>query len=268
MKIYFSGKCLDMLQPFLFAQLFVLTFLSSITSAGSSTPVFTYKIINTYPHDQKAFTQGLVFENGTMYEGTGLNGQSTLRKTKLETGEVLKIRKLSQEFFGEGITVYKDKIIQLTWKSNTGFVYDKASFKLLETFHYPTEGWGITHDGKRLIMSDGTAYLYFLNPENFQEVKRIEVRDNTRPVNMLNELEYVRGELFANVWLTDRIARIDPQTGRVTGWINLDGLFPVDDADKTIKVLNGIAYDAKNDRLFITGKLWPNIYEIKLAPAK
>ena len=257
-----------MLQPFLFAPLFVLTFLSSITLSDPSTPVFTYKIINIYPHDQNAFTQGLAFEEGTIYEGTGLNGQSTLRRRKLETGDILKIHNLSQEFFGEGITVYKDKIIQLTWKSKTGFVYDKASFKLLKTFHYPAEGWGITHDGERLIMSDGTAYLYFLNPENFQEVRRIEVRDNTHPVNKLNELEYVRGEIFANVWLTDQIARIDPQTGRVTGWINLDGLFPVDDADKTRKVLNGIAYDAKNDRLFVTGKLWPNLYEIKLVPAE
>jgi glutamine cyclotransferase len=266
--IYFSGKSLNILLPFLFAPLFVLTFLSSMASSGSSTPVLTYKIINTYPHDQNAFTQGLAFENGTMYEGTGLNGRSALRVVELETGDVLKVHKLSRDFFGEGITVYKDKIIQLTWKSHIGFVYDKDSFKLLKTFHYPMEGWGITHDGERLIVSDGTAYLYFLNPDNFREVRRVEVRDGTHPVNRLNELEYVRGEIFANVWRTNRIARIDPRTGRVAGWINLEGLSTFMDSDNTTKVLNGIAYDAKNDRLFITGKLWPNLYEIKLVPGE
>ncbi len=239
-----------------------------MTVAASSTPVFTYKIINTYPHDSQAFIQGLVFEDGLLYEGTGLSGQSTLRIIKLETGDILKIHELPQEFFGEGITAYKDKIIQLTWRSNTGFVYDKNSFNLLRTFHYPTEGWGLTHDGKQLIMSDGTANLYFLNPENFKVTKRIEVYDGNTPVTMLNELEYINGEIFANVWLTNSIARINPQTGRITGWINMDGLFPVNDDDKTKKVLNGIAYDAKNDRIFVTGKLWPNIYEIKLVPAK
>jgi len=265
MKNYFSGKYLIMFQPFLFPLFFALTILSFISSSeSSSTPVFTYKIINTYPHDHQAFTQGLVFNEGLMYEGTGLKGKSTLRNTKLETGEVLKIRKLSDEFFGEGITVYGDRIIQLTWQSHIGFIYDKENFRLLKTFQYPTEGWGITHDGKQLIMSDGSANLYFLNPETLKEIGRIEVRDRNNLVTRINELEYINGEIFANIWMTNRIARIDPRTGRVTGWINLDGLSPF--RDERTKVLNGIAYDAKNDRLFVTGKLWPNLFEIKLVP--
>ncbi len=258
-----------MFQPFLFLLFFALTFLSFISpSESSSTPVFTYKIINTYPHDYQAFTQGLVFNEGLMYESTGLKGQSTLRSIKLETGEVLKIRKLLEEFFGEGITIYGDKIIQLTWQSHIGFIYDKDSFKLLKTFQYPTEGWGITHDGKQLIISDGSANLYFLNPETFKETRRIEVHDRNNLVARLNELEYIKGEIFANVWMTNRIARIDPQTGRVTGWINLDGLSPFRGSVERTRVLNGIAYDAKNDRLFVTGKLWPNLFEIKLVPAE
>ncbi|MBI5099363.1 MAG: glutaminyl-peptide cyclotransferase [Nitrospirae bacterium] len=258
-----------MFQPFLFLLLFTLTLLSFIASSkSSSTPVFTYTIINTYPHDFHAFTQGLVFNDGLMYEGTGLKGQSTLRSIKLETGKILKVRKLSEEFFGEGITVYGNKIIQLTWQSHIGFIYDKDSFKLLKTFQYSTEGWGITHDGKQLIMSDGSANLYFLNPETLKETRRIEVRDQNNLVIRLNELEYINGEIFANVWMTSRIAKIDPQTGRVTGWINLDGLSPFNGRDERTRVLNGIAYDAKNDRLFVTGKLWPKLFEIKLVPAE
>lgn len=240
--------------------------LYSIQPAGSeAAPVFTYKIVNTYPHDQQAFTQGLVFKEGVLYEGTGLNGQSSLRKVKLENGEVLKIHKLPPEFFGEGITVCGDKIIQLTWKSHAGFVYDKDSFKLFKQFSYPTEGWGLTYDGRQLIMSDGTEGLYFLDPETFKELRRIKAHDSKGPVIKLNELEYINGEIFANIWPTDLIVKIDPRTGRVTGWINLEGLSPVNDGQKK-KVLNGIAYDAKSDRLFVTGKLWPALYEIKLVP--
>jgi len=231
-------------------------------------PVFHYRVVNVYPHDEKAFTQGLAVEDGLIYEGTGLNGQSALRQIRLKTGDVLKTHKLLQEFFGEGIVLYKNKIIQLTWKSHVGFVYDKDSFKMLNTFYYPTEGWGITYDGKQLIMSDGTSILYFLNPETLKETQHIDVRDQNVPVTRLNELEYVRGEIYANVWLTNRIVRIDPRTGRVTGWIDLEGLSPFRNSDNQKKTLNGIAYDAKNDRLFVTGKLWPKIYEIKLAPAE
>ncbi|MBI5056091.1 MAG: glutaminyl-peptide cyclotransferase [Nitrospirae bacterium] len=232
---------------------------------AAAAPVFTYKIVNTYPHDRQAFTQGLVFEEGVLYEGTGLNGQSSLRKVKLETGEPLKIHKLSPDLFGEGITVYGDKIIQLTWKSRVGFVYDKDSFKLHKKFSYPTEGWGLTYDGRQLIMSDGTECLYFLDPETFKEVRRIKAHDNKGPVLRLNELEYINGEIYANIWPTDLIVKIDQETGRVTGLINLEGLSPVNDEQKR-KVLNGIAYDAVSDRLFVTGKLWPVLYEIKLVP--
>ncbi|MBI5664910.1 MAG: glutaminyl-peptide cyclotransferase [Nitrospirae bacterium] len=227
---------------------------------------FTYKIVNTFPHDNKAFTQGLVFDDGTLYEGTGLNGSSSLRKIKYETGELLLGLKLPARFFGEGITVFGDKLIQLTWRSDTGFVYDKNNFKLLGKFNYKTEGWGITHDGRRLIMSDGSATLYFLNPETYEMTGRLEVADNNGPVTRLNELEYVRGEIYANVWQTDNIAIIDTETGRVKGWIDLGKLSQLAGGDKATKTLNGIAYDKEADRLFVTGKLWPDIYEIKLVP--
>ena len=231
-------------------------------------PVFNYRIVNIYPHDEKAFTQGLVVEDGFIYEGTGRNGQSTLKRIRLKTGDVLKTHKMPRQFFGEGIVLYKNKIVQLTWKSHVGFVYDKDSFKMLNTFYYPTEGWGITYDGKQLIMSDGTSNLYFLNPETLKETHHINVHDQNVPVTGLNELEYVRGEVFANVWLTNRIARIDPKTGRVTGWIDLAGLSPFSHSNSQMKALNGVAYDAKNNRLFVTGKLWPKIYEIQLTPAE
>jgi len=231
-------------------------------------PIYTYKIINTYPHDQNAFTQGLVFEKGVLYEGTGLNGHSSLRQVELKTGNILKIHELPDCYFGEGITVYGNKIIQLTWRSQTGFVYDKDSFEMLQKFTYPTEGWGITHDGKSLIMSDGTSKLYFLNPEDFRGTGRIEVYDQRGPVIRLNELEYCEGEIYANVWQEDRIARISPQTGQVTGWIDLEGLLTPKDLGVPGSVLNGIAYDAVNDRLFVTGKLWPKIFEIELVSLK
>jgi len=227
-------------------------------------PAYSYKAVNSYPHDPNAFTQGLVFENGVLYEGTGLRGRSTLRRVELETGDILQVRELPARFFGEGVTVYGNKVVQLTWQSNVGFVYDKDSFDLLQEFDYPTEGWGITHDGKHLIMSDGTSTLNFLDPETFQEVGRIEVCDNDGPVTGLNELEYVEGEIYANVWPTDRIARIAPQTGRVIGWIELKGLLGPEERSEPIDVLNGIAYDAKNGRLFVTGKLWPRLFEIEL----
>ena len=227
-------------------------------------PRYTYKIVNTYPHDRKAFTQGLVFSDGALYEGTGLYGASTLRKVDLETGEVLQIRRLPEQLFGEGITIWRDRIVQLTWREKNGLVYDKNSFELLEQFPYSTEGWGITHDGNYLVMSDGSSRLYFLHPDNFQEIGRIEVHDNARPVTRLNELEYIRGEIYANVWQTNRIVRISPKTGKVIGWIEMDGLLTQEELREPVDVLNGIAYDAENDRLFVTGKLWPKVFEIKL----
>jgi glutamine cyclotransferase len=231
-------------------------------------PVYSYEIVNVYPHDRNAYTQGLVFEDGILYEGTGLRGQSTLRRVALETGAVLQLYALPAQFFGEGVTVFGDKIFQLTWQSNVGFVYDKHSFQLLQQFYYPTEGWGITHDGERLIMSDGTSTLHFLDPETLKEIGRIQVYDSGGPVVRLNELEYVQGEIYANVWQTDRIARIDPDTGQVIAWIELEGLLGPEDLSQPVDLLNGIAYDAQHERLFVTGKKWPELFEIKLIPTK
>jgi glutamine cyclotransferase len=207
-----------------------------------------------------------VFDEGILYEGTGKLGLSSLRTVELETGDVLKLVSLPAQLFGEGVAVYRDKIYQLTWKAHVGFVYDKDSLELLQVFTYPTEGWGLTHDGQRLIMSDGTSTLHFLDPETLEEIGRVEVYDDKGPVSRLNELEYINGEVYANVWTTDRIARIDPGTGQVTGWIDLTGLLSKQDRDPPVDVLNGIAYDAENDRLFVTGKLWPKMFQIELVP--
>lgn len=234
-------------------------------AASQPVPIYSYKIVNTYAHDRNAFTEGLAFNNGFLYEGTGLYGSSTLRKVDLVTGDVLQITELPAEYFGEGITVYDDNILQLTWQSHTGFIYDKDSFDLLRQFSYPTEGWGIAYDGERLIMSDGTPRLHFLNPQTLEATGDIEVIDNNKPVSSLNELEYINGMVYANVWQTDRIAIIEPQDGHVTGWIDLSGLLQTQDYNGHVDVLNGIAYDEQADRLFVTGKLWPFLFEIRLA---
>jgi len=236
--------------------------------AASGPPVYGYKIVNIYPHDSSAFTQGLIFENGYLYEGTGLYGKSTLRKVELKTGKVLKSLPLSPDYFGEGLTSWKGDLIQLTWREGKGFVYERESFRLLREFSYPTEGWGITHDDTRLIMSDGSASLYFLDPKTFAQLRRIEVRDRGKPLSGLNELEYMKGKIYANIWSTERIAIISPETGRVEGWIDLTGLSGSMGHSQKIDVLNGIAYDRDNDRLFVTGKLWPRLFEIKLIPVK
>jgi len=236
----------------------------------SNTPVdpeplhYTYQILNMYPHDEDAFTQGLVFEDGVLYEGTGRYGQSTLRRVELETGNVTQLYSLPDQFFGEGITIFDDKIIQLTWQSGKGFVYDKNSFDLLQEFTYPTEGWGITHNGSALIMSAGNATLYFLDPETFQTIGQVEVYDE-EPVDFLNELEYIHGMVYANIWKQDKIAIINPQTGQVTGWIDLTGINDSENQN-TYNMLNGIAYDPNGDRLFVTGKMWSKLYEIELVP--
>ncbi len=235
----------------------------------TATPVkgvadYSYQIVNVYPHDRRASTQGLVYEDGVFYEGTGLRGESTLRRVRPETGEVLHLYSLPARYYGEGITIWGERIIQLTWKAGLGFVYDKDSFQLLGAFSYPTEGWGITHDGTRLIMSDGTSMLYFWDPETFEEVGQVQVHDEFGPVVMLNELEYIQGQVYANVWQTDLVVIIDPQTGRVTGRINLSGLLTPEDFAQPVDVLNGIAYDAEGDRLFVTGKKWPKLFEIDL----
>lgn len=235
-------------------------------AASGAVPIHTYRVVNAYPHDRGAYTQGLVFAHGALYEGTGLEGQSSLRRVDLETGEVLQQRDLPPEFFGEGIAVLGERIFQLTWRSRVGFVYDRQSFELLRQFNYPTEGWGLTHDGQRLIMSDGTATLYFLDPEKLVRTDTLAVRDGKAPVRLLNELEYIEGEIYANVWQTDRIARISPRTGQVLGWIELGGLLSPADRRQQVDVLNGIAYDAAGKRLLVTGKWWPRLFEIEIMP--
>ena len=233
----------------------------------ASVPVFGYKVVRSYPHDRQAFTQGLQYVDGVLYEGTGMNGQSGIRKVRLETGEVLQMRPLDPRYFGEGIVVWKQELVQLTWKHGLGFVYDLNTFEPRRTFTYTGEGWGLTHDGARLIMSDGSesGALRFLDPQTLRETGRLVVIDGGRPVRHLNELEFVKGEIFANIWQTERIARISPKTGRVTGWIDLRGLLDPREAAGT-DVLNGIAYDAAKDRLFVTGKWWPRVFEIQLVP--
>jgi glutamine cyclotransferase len=236
-----------------------------LVTVSDEIPVYGYKILKTYPHDPKAFTQGLVYyKDDILYEGTGMWGESSLRKVDLKTGQVLQIHTLPGDIFGEGITLWGDKIIQLTWQHRKGFVYDRETFTLLREFSYPTEGWGITHDGTRLIMSDGSATLFVWDPETLQEIGRIEVRDDKGPVVRLNELEYIRGLIYANVWQTDRIAIIRPDDGRVVGWIDLSGLLAPEDRHARVDVLNGIAYDAEGDRLFVTGKYWPKLFQIQL----
>jgi glutamine cyclotransferase len=236
---------------------------SALQKSARTAPVAGCQVVHIFPHDAQAFTQGLVFLDGALYEGTGLPGRSTIRKVRLENGEVLQIRKLEDQYFGEGITVMGNRLFELTYKSEVGFIYDRATLRRTSTFTYRGEGWGLTHDGARLIMSDGTPFLRFLNPETLKETGRMQVRDGQTPVERLNELEYVKGEVLANVWQTDRIARISPKTGQVTGWIDLKGLLSPRDAAQGVDVLNGIAYDAATDRLFVTGKLWPKLFEIK-----
>jgi len=226
-------------------------------------PVLGYRVVHTYPHDPDAFTQGLVCADGIFYEGTGLNGRSSIRAVKIETGEVLRKRDIPQEHFGEGIALWKSELFELTWQSRVAFVYDKATFEPKQRFAYSGEGWGLTHDGHNLIMSDGTDELRVLDPATFAEKRRIKVTAGGAPVRQLNELEYVKGEIFANVWMTDYVARIAPGTGRVSSYIDLRGLLTPAERMRT-DVLNGIAYDAAHDRLFVTGKLWPKVFEIAL----
>ncbi len=229
-------------------------------------PTYGYRIINTYPHDPSAFTQGLVYEGGVMYEGTGLYGQSTLRRVDLDTGHVLQQTSLASRFFGEGVAVWRDRLIQLTWQSHQGFVYGKENLTRIGNFSYRTEGWGLTSDGKRLIMSDGSETLYFLDPETFAVQGRVNVTARGEPIKGLNELEYINGEIYANLWPSSWIAIISPETGKVTAVINLKGILQESDIrGRNVDVLNGIAYDASGDRLFVTGKLWPKLFEIELA---
>ena len=232
---------------------------------ATNIPIFGYEVVNAYPHDPSAFTQGLVYEDGVIYEGTGLNGQSTLRRVDPETGRVLQQTSLASAYFGEGIAIWKDRLIQLTWQSNLGFVYGKENLTRIGNFSYRTEGWGLTSDGKRLIMSDGTDTLYFLDPITFTREGEIRITAKGESVKGLNELEYIKGKIYANMWPSNWIVIISPDTGLAVGAINLNGLLQESDTQgHRVDVLNGIAYDAKADRLFVTGKWWPRLFEIKL----
>jgi glutaminyl-peptide cyclotransferase len=256
-----------------FAIAFLLTAVAELFLAQSAhpnpvarPPEYTFKIVRTFPHDSNAFTQGLAYRDGFLYEGTGLQGRSSLRKVNLETGQVVQELDLAPEFFGEGITLLKNEVVQLTWQSQIGFVYRLSDFHLVRRFSYPGEGWGLTTDDRDLFMSDGTSEIRVLDPERLAEKRRFTVHDGSAPVKELNELEFVEGQIFANIWQTDRIARIAPRNGEVVGWIDLKGLLSPVYRLESGAVLNGIAYDPEGKRLFVTGKLWPKIFQIELVP--
>ncbi|WMW80610.1 glutaminyl-peptide cyclotransferase [Undibacterium cyanobacteriorum] len=254
---------------------FTLVMATSTTSAlhfdsgdaNTATPQYGFKVVAAYPHDRNAFTQGLIFRDNFLYESTGRYGASTLRKIELETGKVLSQRKLPDQIFGEGIVDFDNDLVWLTWTSGFGAVFDLNTFAVKKQFQYTGEGWGLTRTKDAIVMSDGTAQLRFLDPNSLQEIRRIKVSDHGKPVTQLNELEMVEGEIFANIWQTDFIARIDPDTGKVKGWINLKGLLPQSEMKPDTDVLNGIAYDPVKKRLFVTGKLWPKVFEIEIQPS-
>jgi glutaminyl-peptide cyclotransferase len=238
------------------------------TLGWAAVPVYDVEVVHTYPHDPAAFTEGLFYLNGYLYESTGLEQHSSIRKVRLETGAVVQKIDIPSEYFGEGIVNWDGKLISLTWKSEVGFVFDLATFKRLKQFHYSGEGWALTQDGRQLIMSDGTPELRFINPTTLEETNRITVTLNGRPLRNVNELEWVKGEIYANIWQTHWIARIDAHSGNVVGLINVSDLLSAsDEVHGPDAVLNGIAYDAKGDRLFVTGKNWPKLFEIRLHPS-
>ncbi len=237
-----------------------------VAVAAPSFPSDTYQVVHAYPHDSQAFTQGLIYSGGHLYESTGLDGHSSLRIEDLETGSILQYKDLPANYFGEGLTEWGSTLIQLTWQNHVALVYDRLTLRFLRAIPYEGEGWGLTQDGKDLILSDGTATLRFLDPATFHELRRITVRDHGVPVTQLNELEFVHGQIYANIWHTDRIARIAPTTGRVLGFIDLAGLLPENQRSTPEAVLNGIAWDSGHNRLFVTGKLWPKLFEIEIIP--
>ena len=247
--------------------LFLSALLPAVASAAL--PTYDFKVVRSYPHDTQAFTEGLLYRDGVLYESTGLNGKSSIRKVDLASGKVLQSKDIPPQYFGEGLTEWGDTLVGLTWQTQTGFVFDLKTFELKSQFAYPGEGWGLTHNGKELIMSDGTSTLRFLDPKTFLEVRRVKVTADGIAVDQLNELEVVEGDIYANIWHTNTVARIDQTTGKITGWIDFSKLYP--DAGKGLNgenVMNGIAYDAEKKRLFVTGKLWPKIYEVKIIPRK
>jgi glutamine cyclotransferase len=238
--------------------------LTSQHPTDETVPTYTYEIVNSWPHDTKAYTQGLVFHDGHLYESTGQYGSSTLRKVELKSGKVKKKTDVSNECFAEGLAILQDRIFQLTWRTQKGFIYDLKNLKQQGEFSYTGEGWGLASDGQLLIMSDGSNQLYFRDPQSFQVVRTIGVFANGAPLRKLNELEYIKGEIYANIWQDERIVRIDPQSGKILAWIDLKGLRPQETLSNSENVLNGIAYDEEHDRLFVTGKRWPTIFEIRL----
>jgi len=237
-----------------------------IVNSDKKPDKFTVTVVKTYPHDREAFTQGLFYDNGLLYEGTGQETGSSLREVELETGKVVRQHNLDPSLFGEGITLYRDRIYQVTWRNKVGFIYNRSDFKVLNNLYYQTEGWGLTTINDKLVMSDGSNILYFYDPESFTVVSRLEVYDDEKKVDQLNELEYINGEIWANIWMTDIIARIDPSSGRVNAYIDLSKLFPeAKRREVNTDVLNGIAWDSRGSRIFVTGKRWPQLYEIRLA---
>ena len=252
LSLYFSASSAD-------------TIISS-NQAENGIKQYSYEVVNVYPHDPAAFTQGLIYKDGFVYESTGLNGRSSLRKVELETGRVLQKKDIERKYFAEGLTAHGSRLVQLSWRARTGFIYNIDTLALERTFNYTGEGWGLTSFNNQLIMSDGSSTLRFLDSEHFKEIRRIQVSQDGEPVNKLNELEIVKGKIFANIWQTDEIVIISPETGNVDGIVNLAGLLDRKASGSTANVLNGIAYDSAGDRLFVTGKLWPNLFQIKLVP--
>jgi glutamine cyclotransferase len=240
----------------------------ALMALGRGFAAESYRVVRAYPHDQQAFTQGLVYLDGHLYESTGIEGKSSLREEDLESGRIFQFHDVPGQYFAEGLTDWGSTLIQLTWKSHLALVYDRGTFRFLRSFPVKYEGWGLTHDASNLILSDGTATLHFFNPGTFQETRSITVKDHGKTVTQLNELEFIHGEIYANVWHSDRIARIAPSTGKVLDWIDLTGLLAPTDRSNNEAVLNGIAYDAAHDRLFVTGKLWPKVFEIKVVPSQ
>ena len=239
---------------------------TALVPVRAAVPEYTAEIVKTYPHDPQAFTEGLLYQDGFLYESTGREGQSSIRKVQLDTGSVVQQHDIDPKYFGEGIVIWQNRLIELTWKSQIGFVYDVANLKPLSDFHYIGEGWALTRDATHLFMSDGTSDLRVLDPVTLAESRRIHVTCDGHPVKNINELEWVNGEIYANIWLTSLIARINPQTGKIVGLVDLTDLRMLAATNQAVDVLNGIAYDAAGDRLFVTGKLWPSLYQIKLSP--
>lgn len=238
-----------------------------LAQTKASTAVYGYQVVNRLPHDRGAFTEGLFVLDGDFYESTGLEGKSYVRRVEIATGRVKQQYNVPSQYFGEGIVAFGKQLFQLTYKTEVAFVYDRSTLQLLKTYKYKGEGWGMTTDGKRLIMSDGTAQLRFLDPATFKELGRLSVTDAGRPIDQLNELEWIKGEIWANIWMTQKIARINPQTGRVNSWVDMSGILSVMETAGT-DVMNGIAYDAKTDRVFVTGKWWPRVFEVKVGAKK